>query len=143
MASLIVMNGPKEGDYYPLCRGTNVIGRHESNPVQIIDSHISRKHIQIRFNTTEETYSVIDMSSKHGIFVNRIPIKDEAVLKDDDLITIGKTDLLFTLSEFKNNEDVQKYRDARKDRKKIGEKGKPTLVDGTTIHLENKTSKTD
>ena len=37
MASIIVMTGTQKGDYYPLGRRTNVIGRDEALPVQILD----------------------------------------------------------------------------------------------------------
>ena len=106
MASIIVTNGPKKGDYYPLGRRTTVVGRDEAVPIQIIDSHISRKHMQIHFNSDDETYSVIDMSSKHGVFVNGMPIEDETTLNDNDQITAGKTDLLFTLDNFEDRENA-------------------------------------
>ena len=50
MASLIVTSGKQEGDYYPLGRRTNVIGRDEALFIQILDNMVSRKHLQIRFD---------------------------------------------------------------------------------------------
>ena len=50
MASLIVSSGKQEGDYYPLGRRTNVIGRDEALFIQILDHMVSRKHLQIRFD---------------------------------------------------------------------------------------------
>lgn len=126
MASLIVTNGPKKGDYYPLGRRTTVIGRDEAVPVQIIDSHISRKHMQIRFNPKDETYSVIDMSSKHGVFVNGMPIKDESILKDNDQITVGQTVLLFTLEDFQDRENALLHF------KKVGQRNLPTILPDPT-----------
>ena len=126
MASLIVTNGPKKGDYYPLGRRTTVIGRDEAVPIQIVDSHVSRKHMQIRFNAEDETYSVIDMSSKHGVFVNGMPIKDEAVLNDNDQITVGKTDLLFTFSDFEDRENALLHY------KKVGQRNLPTILPDPT-----------
>ena len=130
MASLIVTNGTKEGDYYPLGRRTTVIGRDEAVPIQLIDSHISRKHMQVRFNADDETYSVIDMSSKHGVFLNGIPIK-EALLNDNDQITVGKTKLLFTLNDFQDRENALLHY------KKVGQRNLPTILPDPTVQLDN------
>ena len=126
MASLIVTNGPKEGDYYPLGRRTTVIGRDEAVPIQIIDSHVSRKHLQIRFNANDETYIVVDMSSKHGTYLNGMPVKDEAVLKDNDQITVGKTVLMFTLKEFDDRENALLHY------KEVGQRSLPTILPNPT-----------
>jgi pSer/pThr/pTyr-binding forkhead associated (FHA) protein len=122
MASLIVVNGPNKGDYYPLGRRTTVIGRDEALPIQIIDPHISRKHMKIHFHEDNETYSAIDMDSKHGTLVNGIPVKDEIILQDNDYITVGQTHLLFTLKEFENRENALLHY------KKVGQRNLPTIT---------------
>ena len=126
MASLIVTNGPKKGDYYPLGHRTTVIGRDEALPIQIIDPHISRKHMQIRFHPEDQTYSVIDMQSKHGVLVNGLRIKDEVVLADNDQIAIGETVLLFTLSDFEDRENALLHF------KKVGQRNLPTILPNQT-----------
>jgi hypothetical protein len=50
MASIIIATGPQKGDYYPLGHRTNVIGRDEALPIQVLDEHVSRKHMQISFD---------------------------------------------------------------------------------------------
>jgi len=69
MASIIVITGPQEGDYYPLGHRTNVIGRDEALPIQILDERVSRKHMRICFDKDKNQYSAIDMNSKHGVFL--------------------------------------------------------------------------
>jgi pSer/pThr/pTyr-binding forkhead associated (FHA) protein len=130
MASLIVTSGSKKGNYYPLGRRTTVIGRDEAVPIQLIDSHISRKHMQIHFTADKGTYSVIDMSSKHGVFVNGIPIKDEVFLNDNDQITVGKTKLLFTLNDFQDRENALLHY------KKVGQRNLPTILPSPTVKLD-------
>jgi pSer/pThr/pTyr-binding forkhead associated (FHA) protein len=130
MASLIVTNGEKQGDYYPLGRRTTVVGRDEAVPIQIIDSHVSRKHMQIRLNADKGTYSVIDMSSKHGVFVNGMPIKDEVILNDNDQITVGQTILLFTLDNFEDRENALLHY------KKVGQRNLPTILPNPTVKLD-------
>ena len=123
MASLIVISGANEGDYYPLGQRTNVIGRDQAVPIQIIDEHVSRKHMQIRFERADERYYAIDMKSKHGVFINDRRISEEAALKDGDQILIGETTLLFTLEDFDDRESALSHF------KKAGERIRVTQID--------------
>ncbi len=121
MASIIVTSGVNKGDYYPLGHRTNVIGRDEAVPIQIIDQRISRKHMQIRFENGQ--YYAVDMKSKHGVFINSIQINNETVLADNDYILIGQTILLFTLKDFDDRENALSHF------KKVGERRHPTITD--------------
>ena len=121
MASIIVISGVSKGDYYPLGRRTTVIGRDEAVLVQILDSKVSRKHMQICFNA-DDNFSVLDMSSKHGVWVNDDKIKDETRLKDNDYITIGTTTLMFTFKNFDNRENALLHY------KKVGQRNLPTIT---------------
>jgi pSer/pThr/pTyr-binding forkhead associated (FHA) protein len=119
MASIIVVSGAQKGDYYPLGQRTNVVGRDEAVPVQILDEHVSRKHMQIRFDKGKGQYCVLDMRSKHGVFVNGGKVHDEAVLVDGDQIHIGRTDLLFTEKDFTDRQSALSHF------KKVGERIRP------------------
>ncbi|MHC4119226.1 MAG: FHA domain-containing protein [Planctomycetota bacterium] len=123
MASIIVMSGDQKGDYYPLGRRTNVIGRDEGAPIQILDEHISRKHMQIRFDPDKKQYYALDMRSKHGVFINGARINDETLLVDDDQIHIGQTDLLFTEKDFADRDSALSHF------KKVGERMRATIID--------------
>ena len=100
MASIIVATGKQKGDYYPLGQRTNVIGRDEAVPIQILDELVSRKHMQIRFDKDKEQYYALDMKSKHGVFINGRKIDNENALADGDHIRIGGVTLFFTLKDF-------------------------------------------
>ncbi len=122
MASIIVVSGENKGDYYPLGKRTTVIGRSEALPVQIVDPKISRKHFRISYQNDGDSYTVADMGSKHGTFVNGNRLEDgEEVLKDNDYITIGQTNIMFTLADFADRENALLHY------KKIGEKIHPTI----------------
>ena len=123
MASLIVISGEQKGEYLPLGRRTSVIGRAETLPLQILDEAVSRKHLRIRFEESENRYYAEDMSSKHGVFVNLRKITNEAVLREGDQILIGQTTLLFTDKDFDDRESALKHY------KKVGEKAKATRID--------------
>ena len=122
MASIIIMTGQQKGDYYPLGRRTNVIGRDEALLIQVLDKHVSRKHMQIRFDEKKEQYLALDMKSKHGVFVNGSKISDEVVLKDGDEIHIGQTDLLFTEKDFTDRQSALSHF------KKVGERVRSTII---------------
>lgn len=122
MASIFVMTGNQKGDYYPLGRRTNVIGRDEALPIQILDDRISRKHLRIGFDADGGRYYAADMNSRHGVFINDEKITDETHLSDGDYITIGGTDLLFTVKDFDDHESALSHF------KKAGERERPTQV---------------
>jgi pSer/pThr/pTyr-binding forkhead associated (FHA) protein len=123
MASIIVMSGKQKGDYYPLGHRTNVLGRDEAVPIQILDEHVSRKHMQICFDQSKGEHYALDMKSKHGVFVNGRKIDTETALIDGDRIYIGQTELLFTEKDFADRESALSHF------KKVGERSRPTVID--------------
>jgi len=123
MASLIVLSGSQKDNYYPLGYRTNVIGRSESLMIQIVDERISRKHVTIAYDKEKDEYHAIDMSSKHGVYINSNKIKDETRLVDGDFITIGTTMLWFTVEDFPDRESALLHY------KKVGERLRPTYME--------------
>lgn len=68
------------------------IGRTKDNDIVLENRGVSRKHALIEFN--EKAAIVIDNESLNGTFVNNRKISEE-VLRDDDVITIGKYQLIY------------------------------------------------
>jgi pSer/pThr/pTyr-binding forkhead associated (FHA) protein len=68
------------------------IGRTSDNDIVLENRGVSRKHAQIEFN--ENAAVVIDNESLNGTFVNNRKITEE-VLRDSDVITIGKYSLIY------------------------------------------------
>jgi len=122
MSSIIIASGEHEGDYYPLGHRTNVIGRAEQLPIQVLDNEVSRKHLQIRFDQASGKYHALDMQSRNGVFINGNRITGEAVLNHADRIKVGNTELLFVNQDFDDKESaMHQY-------KKIGERSRPTFM---------------
>jgi pSer/pThr/pTyr-binding forkhead associated (FHA) protein len=96
MASIVIASGDRRGNRYFLGRRTNVIGRAESLPIQILDDSVSRKHVQIHFDPATRRYSMLDMSSRNGVFLNGARMTAETLLRHCDRIRIGQTELLFS-----------------------------------------------
>jgi len=122
MASIIVTSGKNKDDYYPLGKRTTVIGRDEALLVQILDEHVSRKHLQIRFDKESELYYALDMKSKHGVFINGHKIEQEVILNDGDNICIGETNIMFLKEDFPDKESALAHY------KKVGERKRSTLA---------------
>ena len=122
MASIIITSGPQKGNFYPLGQRTNVIGRAEALPIQVLDDLISRRHMQICYDKDKNQYYALDMKSKHGVFINGGKITKEAVLVDGDEILIGQTTLMFTEKDFDDRESALSHF------KKVGERMRPTRV---------------
>ena len=120
MASLFIISGDQKGSYYPLGHRTNVLGRNEALPIQILDDLVSRKHLQIRYDKQQDKHYAVDMKSKHGVFINDRKIEEETALVDGDEILIGHTTLLFTEKDFDNWESALSHF------KKVGERMRPT-----------------
>jgi pSer/pThr/pTyr-binding forkhead associated (FHA) protein len=122
MASIIVISGEQKGEYLPLGRRTNVIGRAEALPMQILDDMVSRKHLRIRYNEDTKEHSAEDMNSKHGVIINDRKITGQATLREGDQIRIGQTTLLFTEKDFDDKQSALSHF------KKVGERQRPTMI---------------
>ena len=120
MASIIIISDKQKGDFYRLGERTNVIGRDESLPIQILDHTISRKHLRIRFDKRTWTYCADDMTSKNGVKINGVKIDKDTILKNGDILTIGKTKLMFTAKDFFDRQSSLDHI------KKLGEHQHPT-----------------
>ena len=120
MASLLVVSGPNEGDYYPIGKRTLVIGRDEACPVQLTDERTSRKHLQIRCES-DGRYILLDMKSANGTWINGRQIEAEIELADNDEIGVGESKIVFTQQDFPDRESAFTHYKQR------GQRGQPTI----------------
>ena len=68
------------------------VGRTKDNDIVLENRGVSRKHAQIEFNG--ESALIIDNESLNGVFLNNRKVTEE-ILRDSDVITIGKYTLEF------------------------------------------------
>src|SRR6266478_2767057 len=87
-ACLVMIYGSELGKKYNLNAPSLVIGRSSKCDIQIDQESISRNHTKIV--NTGKSILVRDLGSTNGTYVNDEPI-DEYVLRDGDLIKIGRT----------------------------------------------------
>lgn len=87
-ACLVVIYGQELGRKYNLDSPSIILGRSSKCDVQIDQESVSRNHCKLM--NTGKTVMVRDLGSTNGTYVNDIPV-DEHVLRDGDLIKIGRT----------------------------------------------------
>jgi len=110
---------------YPLPSGqTLTIGRSDANDIIIDNMSVSSLHARI--DSVSATYILTDLESTNGTFVNEELIATHT-LRDQDVILIGKHELLFEKSDEnkpgeepgENDEDKTRYRDTAEYRELI------------------------
>jgi diguanylate cyclase (GGDEF)-like protein len=87
-ACLVVIYGSELGKKYNLNAASLVVGRSSKCDIQIDQESISRNHSKIV--NTGKSVLVRDLGSTNGTYVNDEPV-DEYILRDGDLIKIGRT----------------------------------------------------
>lgn len=93
---LIAISGPSEGLTFPVDKGRFSIGRHTDNDLTVVSMEVSRRHCEVRREGPE--FEVVDLESRHGIMVNGRPVRRRR-LSHSDLLTVGRTVLLFLLDD--------------------------------------------
>ena len=82
------------------------IGRTNDNDVVLENRGVSRKHALIEFN--DNAAVIIDNESLNGTFVNNRKVTEE-VLRDDDVIMIGKYSLVYHTSTSAGESDASGF----------------------------------
>jgi pSer/pThr/pTyr-binding forkhead associated (FHA) protein len=95
-ALLVVRRGPNSGSRFLLDEDVTTAGRHPESDIFLDDVTVSRRHAE--FIRSGDTFSVRDVGSLNGTYVNRQRI-DEAVLSGGDEVQIGKYRLVFFPSQ--------------------------------------------
>ena len=83
---LIYPPGPDMGKRFPLLRSEIVLGRGADCDIQVDRDSVSRRHARVFRNG--ESWSVEDLQSTNGSYVNDVPVT-RSVLRDADFLKIG------------------------------------------------------
>lgn len=94
-ALLVVQRGPSAGSRFLLDTDLVSAGRHPESEIFLDDVTVSRRHAE--FRRGPEGYSVADVGSLNGTYVNRDRI-DEVALQGGDEVQIGKYRLVYFAS---------------------------------------------
>jgi FHA domain/zinc-ribbon domain len=93
-ALLAVLRGPNAGSRFLLSNDLTLVGRHPDSDIFLDDVTVSRRHAE--FYRHGGTFSVRDVGSLNGTYVNRERI-EEAILTAGDEVQVGKFRLVFLL----------------------------------------------
>ncbi len=91
-ALVVRSGGGMAGQSFQPEEGRTVIGRAPECEIFLDDVTVSRRHAELVREA--ETFSIRDLGSLNGTYVNRRRI-ESAVLEDDDEVQIGKYRLTF------------------------------------------------
>ncbi|QYJ05117.1 zinc-ribbon and FHA domain-containing protein [Nocardioides panacisoli] len=91
-ALLVVQKGPGAGSRFLLDQDQVQAGRHPKSEIFLDDVTVSRRHAI--FDRTPEGFTVSDVGSLNGTYVNRDRI-EKVALQDSDEVQIGKYRLVF------------------------------------------------
>ena len=91
-ALLVVRRGPNSGSRFLLDSDVTTAGRHPSSDIFLDDVTVSRRHAE--FSRTGEGFTVRDVGSLNGTYVNRERI-DDTDLSGGDEVQIGKYRLIY------------------------------------------------
>jgi FHA domain/zinc-ribbon domain len=94
-ALLVVQRGPSAGSRFLLDTDVVAAGRHPESEIFLDDVTVSRRHAE--FRRSSEGYTVADVGSLNGTYVNRDRI-DEVALQGGDEVQIGKYRLVYFAS---------------------------------------------
>jgi ABC transport system ATP-binding/permease protein len=85
---LVIKEGPSAGKTYPLEGIEIFIGREPTCTLQIDSPGVSRRHARLLFQNNQ--YLLEDLGSSNGTFVNGERISKPWLLKNGDIVSLGK-----------------------------------------------------
>lgn len=81
-------------EIFPLKNTITRVGRSLECEIVISDPHISSQHLQIE--KTRQGFTISDLGSINGTYINDVRLLNPVVLKDGDEILIGITKFVFS-----------------------------------------------
>lgn len=92
-ATLTCLTGLDVGRTFPLAEAQTDLGRGSMADIRLRDRTVSRLHARILHDGT--VFTVEDLDSPNGLFVNGQPVEGPVTLADGDVIELGHTLLRF------------------------------------------------
>ena len=97
MPQFVVTKGPDSGVAFLLADAPAKLGRNPDSSVVLHDESVSRAHAEVF--RRDDGYYIRDLNSTHGTFVNGLRSAEDALLKDKDVVRVGKTEMIFHMAK--------------------------------------------
>jgi len=112
---LIAISGSLKGAVFPLTCDEVLIGRDNSSNISVNDPSVSRRHCLIKRKRTsptgeDEQFSILDLESYNGTFVNGVPVLEQS-LAPGDQIALGDLRFLFLTEEAEATPSIDLFAD--------------------------------
>jgi len=91
MLNLIIKEPNKDVREYLLDDRDYLLGRSKTNHIVLSDDHVSREHAKIVFDPDSEKFSIEDLNSSTGVYINGKRIVEKTLLEKGYGIRIGST----------------------------------------------------
>lgn len=106
-APLVATLTADDGTMHPLLEETSTIGRTAINAIALRDPSVSAKHARVI--RSKEGFTIEDVGSRNGTFVNSEKLTDKRLLAEGDLVRCGKVILTFNLaSDVKRKQSTER-----------------------------------
>ena len=116
MPSIYITNGPLEGEFYNVTDDEVTIGRSAGNTIQIDDEQISGSHLAIRLDMSSGKFSLEDLKSTNGTWMDGRSITTSTILGEGDLIDIGSSQIEFSYKTYDNVDEAMEARSSKPSR---------------------------
>jgi pSer/pThr/pTyr-binding forkhead associated (FHA) protein len=103
MAFLIFLGGDLKGRKFEFDRDAITIGRSNDNTIQLNDPSVSSNHCQ--FDQSGDQYTVTDIGSTNGSFVNGIAVTETVSIHPKDIVQLGDIEIIFDAPEIMEGDD--------------------------------------
>ncbi len=103
MAFLIFLSGDLKGRKFEFDRDTITVGRSHENTIQLNDPSVSSQHCH--FERSGDSYSVTDLGSTNGSFVNGMQVSEDIEIHPKDIIQLGDMEIIFDAPELLQGDD--------------------------------------
>ena len=88
-AALLVVGGDLNGTLFDLTTKETTAGRNPDNNIQLEYPGISRHHLKVSMDEGGGNFSIEDLGSKNGTYLNNQKLNNKQPLKKGDIIKIG------------------------------------------------------
>src|SRR5437870_394041 len=105
---LVAISGSFRGTTFAIDTDETSIGRDGENAVRLNHPSVSRRHCLIKRDG--EQFTISDLESYNGTFINGVPVKEQA-LAHSDQIEVGDITLLFLTHEEEGSPDSVELHD--------------------------------